>query len=316
MRILGIESSCDDTGIAIIENGKIIENIVLKQEHRFGVVPEYAARAHHIGIYEATKKIFNKIDLVAYTNGPGLMGSLFVGSSFAKGLAYSANIPSIAINHLEGHFLLPYWLYSFEFPFLSLLISGGHTLLIEVYDVDNYKIVSRSLDDAVGEVFDKVARHIGLNYPGGAEIEKYALKASNKKEYHFPNVMLNRDEFSFSGLKTAAIRQINKNSSLAEKYDFCNQFQNHIAKLLELKFEKFYQRNNIKNWVISGGVAANKVIRAAIEAKAKELKCETYYPPIELCTDNGVMIASVADLIYEKIGPSSFNIKPNPSLSI
>lgn len=311
MRILGIESSCDDTGIAVIENGEIIESVVLKQDHKFGVIPEYAARAHHIGIYEATKKIFNKIDLIAYTNGPGLMGSLFIGSSFAKGLSYASNIPSIAINHLEGHFLLPYWLYKFQFPFLNLLISGGHTLLIEVYDVDKYKIISRSLDDAVGEVFDKVARHIGLNYPGGAEIEKYALKASNKKEYKFPNVMINRDEFSFSGLKTASIRQININSSLDEKYDFCNQFQKHVSKLLELKFERFYRKNKIKNWVISGGVAANKVIRSAIEKKAKEFECQIYYPPIELCTDNGVMIACVADLIYDKVGSSSFNIKPS-----
>ncbi|WP_342261724.1 tRNA (adenosine(37)-N6)-threonylcarbamoyltransferase complex transferase subunit TsaD [Alphaproteobacteria bacterium endosymbiont of Tiliacea citrago] len=312
MRILGIESSCDDTGIAVIENNKILENIVLKQDHKHGVIPEYAARQHHVAIFEGVKSVFKNIDLIAYTNGPGLIGSLFVGSSFAKGLAYGSNIPFIGINHLEGHFFLPYWLYHFDLPFLALLISGGHSLLIEVYDVDKYKIISRSLDDAVGEVFDKVARHLGFDYPGGVHIEKAALNASHLFEFSFPNSMIDRDEFSFSGLKTAAIRQISINDSDEKKADFCDQFQKHVAYLLIEKIAKFYLKNQIKNWVISGGVASNKVIRSLIEEKASMFGAFVYYPPVELCTDNGVMIAAVADLFFQKgfFVSSQYNLKP------
>lgn len=310
MRVLGIESSCDDTGIAVVENGEILENVVVSQNHLKGVIPEYAAREHHLAIYNATKPLFKDIDLIAYTNGPGLLGSLFVGSSFAKGLAYASNIPSIAVNHLEGHFFLPYWLYRFEFPFFSLLISGGHSLLIEVYDLDEYRIVSRSLDDAVGEVFDKVARHIGLPYPGGVHIEKLAKNASHKHEFVFPNSMHSRDEFSFSGLKTAAIRQISEGDSLEKKSDFCFQFQKHIAFLLSSKIARFYSKNNIKTWVIAGGVAANVCIREAIDSLAAQNDCSVFYPPIELCTDNGVMIAAIGELLYSKVGASSFELKP------
>lgn len=310
MRVLGIESSCDDTGIAIIENGKILENIVIGQSHLYGVIPEFAARAHHVVLYEATKSIFKDVDLIAYTNGPGLMGSLFVGSCFARGLSYSSGIPSIAVDHLVGHIMLPYWLCKFDFPFLCLLISGGHTILINVVGLEEYNILSKSIDDAVGEVFDKVARHIGLGYPGGVEIEKLSQIHLNKYKYTFPMPMKNRDDFSFSGLKTAAIMQINKESSNEEKADFCYQFQEHIAKILLKKFELNYKKYSVKNWVISGGVAANKIVRMRLKELSDELGCSLYFPELKLCTDNGVMIACVGELLYKKYGASSLNVKP------
>lgn len=310
MRILGIESSCDDTGIAVVENGKILESIVVSQEHKFGVIPECAAREHHFAIYNATKKLFRDIDLIAYTNGPGLIGSLFVGSCFAKGLSYASGIPCIAINHLEGHFYLPYWIYRFDFPFLALLVSGGHTLLIEVFDLGVYRVIARTLDDAVGEVFDKVARHIGLEYPGGAKVEQLALKATGRFQYNFPDSMIDRDDFSFSGLKTAALRQIDKNASEEQKMDFCSQFQAHVAYLLADKLGRFFKKNNIKNWVVSGGVAANSFIKRSIELKASAFSCQVFYPPIDLCTDNGVMIAAMAELLYPIVGPTPYSQRP------
>lgn len=313
MKILGIESSCDDTGIAVIQNGVILENIVIKQDHKYGVIPEFAAREHHLNLFKAVRSVFHSIDLIAYTNSPGLMGSLFVGSSFAKGLAYASNLPTIAINHLQAHFLLPFWLFRFQFPFLTLLISGGHTLLIEVFDVDRYSVVSSSLDDAVGEVFDKVARHLGLDYPGGAHIEQLATLAPHKYVFSFPQSMIFRDEFSFSGLKTAAIKQISSDASLDQKADFSFQFQEHVAFLLVSKMVRFFMKNSIKNWVVSGGVASNQAVRMALQKQADLLGCSVFFPPIELCTDNGVMIAAVADLLFPKIGPSSFSLKPSPS---
>jgi N6-L-threonylcarbamoyladenine synthase len=323
MKVLGIESSCDDTGIALIDGNNICENIVLKQEHKKGVIPEYAARAHHSALFEYANDVIGnkKIDLIAYTAGPGLIGSLFVGSCFAKGLSYSSNIPSIGVNHLEAHVILPYWLNQdlIEFPYLCLLISGGHTMLILVRELGKYEILARTLDDAVGEVFDKVARYIGLDYPGGPEIEKVAKdnswkdsKSGYEYEFKFPNVMQNRDDFSFSGLKTAAMMH---KVTEASRPDFCAQFQEHIANLLSEKTQRAFNKVNqslekpIRHCVISGGVAANKVIRAKFDALAQSLGCAMHYPPIEYCTDNGLMIAALGQLRYEQWGSSGFDEK-------
>lgn len=316
MRILGIESSCDDTGIAVIEDGNIIANEIITQKHLSGVIPEYAARFHHVAVYDSVKKVFNNIDLIAYTNGPGLMGSLFIGSSFAKGLAYAANLPTIAINHIEAHMMLPYWLFKFSVPFLALIISGGHTLMVFITGVGQYTIISRSIDDAVGEVFDKVARHIGLGYPGGCLIEELALKAQHQYIFNFPKPMQNRDDFSFSGLKTAAIQQISKDATMDQKADFCFQLQNNIAYILSEKLERIQKLYSAKNLVVSGGVAANKVIRLALENLASKLKVDIFFPDISLCGDNGVMVAALGELRYKIFGKSNLNIKPFASFNV
>lgn len=310
MRVLGIESSCDDTGVGVIEKGNIIENVLVGQEHFGGVIPEYAARFHHLAIYNAVKPLFNNIDLIAYTNGPGLMGSLFVGSSFAKGLAYASGVKSIAINHIEAHMMLPYWVYKFKFPFLALIISGGHTLLAFVEEVGKFQILAKSIDDAVGEVLDKIARHIGLGYPGGKLIEDLAKESKGFYKFNFPFPMLNSDNFSFSGLKTAAINQIAKDAKGEEKADFCAQLQVHIANILVLKLEKWQKKLNVKNLVVSGGVASNKVIREKMEDLAFCLNCELFLPDLNLCGDNGVMIAALGELRFPMFGSSSFQLKP------
>lgn len=314
MKILGIETSCDDTGIAIIDEKKnILYNKIFKQEHEFGVIPEVAARAHFKALYDNIKKIEHEFDLVAYTNGPGLMGSLFIGSSFAKGLAYSKNLPTIAINHIQAHILLPYWMKSFEFPFLCLLISGGHTQLVVAKNLNSFEIISKTLDDSVGEVFDKVARFLKLKYPGGPEIEKMAQKAVQKGKFKFPKVMKNDDNFSFSGLKTAAIELIKSDCNENDIANFCNDFQDHIAYLLSEKFTRINKKYNIKNWVISGGVAANLVIRKKIEEAAAEFNANVYYTEPQLCTDNGLMIAATAQLLWPIVGKTAFHIKCDPN---
>lgn len=327
MKVLGIESSCDDTGIALIEDGHIIFNEILKQEHRKGVIPEYAAQAHHVALYENARKIIadHAIDLIAYTVGPGLIGSLFVGSSFAKGLAYSMNVDSIGINHLEAHIILPFWLaraVPIEFPYLSLLISGGHTLVVLVKELGGYEILSTTLDDAVGETFDKIARKLDLDYPGGPNIEKLALEAKCVYNFQFPRVMANNNDFSFSGLKTASFKQISEDMCLEAKADFCNQFQRHIAKILGEKMERMHKNAKeqfpmlLKHWVISGGVAANKVIRQYFDVLAAKNEVQVFYPPIEICTDNGVMIACLGELLYAKNGPSSLSVKPEAQMRL
>ena len=311
MKVLGIETSCDDTGIALIEDDNILENIVLKQEHKLGVIPEYAARAHHEALFDTTYKIIQKheVDLIAYTNGPGLIGSLFIGASFAKALAYGLSKPFIGVDHLKAHMLLPFWLMKVPMPYLCILVSGGHTMIVIVKDIDQFELVAKTVDDAIGEVFDKVARNIGLKYPGGPEIEKMALMG-NANQFEFPHVMQNSFNFSFSGLKTAAIRKIDINASSQAKADFCASFQKHVAFLLVEKLNKINKQYKIKNWVIAGGVAANKELRRAFDISALENESNVFYPPIHLCTDNGVMIAALGKLMFEKYAASDFDLEP------
>jgi N6-L-threonylcarbamoyladenine synthase len=240
--ILGVETSCDDTCIALIDRYEIKENLIGRQLHKKGVIPEYAARYHHTSMPLLAEKIFENhdpaaLDFIAYTNSPGLIGSLFVGSSFAKALAYKLGKPVMPINHLEGHILIPYWMYEIELPYLCLLISGGHTMLILVQKIGQYKVLARTLDDAIGEVFDKVARCLGLDYPGGPNIEKLAKNAGLKNHYTFPHVMKNRLDFSFSGLKTAAIEHLPENIDDEKKADFAYYFQDHVANLLYEKIK-------------------------------------------------------------------------------
>ncbi len=320
MNILGIESSCDDAGIALINQKQIIENIVTAQFHKSGVIPEYAARMHYESVYKSLKNVVQnyKIDLIAYTNGPGLIGSLFVGSSFAKSLAYSLNCEIMAVHHIHGHMLLPVWLYDITFPALCLTVSGGHTMIVMMHDIDSYEIVSTTIDDAAGEVFDKVARYLGFDYPGGVHIDKAAEKAFKHNTYKFPWVMDHSLNFSFSGLKTAAINIINNKMKIdfakqEDKANFCFDFQKHIAKIFKKKLDLIFKKYPyIKNFIVTGGVAANSALKSELQNFGSENALNIYFPPLNLCSDNGVMIAAAAFLKYQKYNKKFYDLNVRP----
>lgn len=318
LHILGIESSCDDTAVAIINsNGEILANIVINQnnEHQSykGVVPEIAARSHILNIEKAFKSALaesgreiSDIDMVAATTGPGLIGGVIVGAMFGMSLASTMNVPFIPINHLEGHALIPHLSSKLEFPYLLLLASGGHTQFIAVENLGQYKLLGQTYDDAIGEAFDKVAKMLDLGFPGGPIIEKMAINGDPNR-FNFPKPIINNHgcNMSFSGLKTAVKITIDKMSNLRQqdKCDIAASFQNTIKQVLVkktsqaiLEFDKIYP---LKQFVISGGVASNKVLRKALHDLCSCKGYEFYAPPIKLCTDNAVMIAYAALLRYQ-----------------
>ncbi len=330
--ILGIETSCDETGIALVAGGrKILSNKVATQidlHRRYGgVFPEVASRQHVLSILpvlqdamEEAGVSWQEIDAVAVTYGPGLPGSLLVGVNMAKGIAWSSNLPLVGVNHLEGH-IYSSWLETPEapekprhpFPFLALLVSGGHTELILVERHLRYKRLGGTIDDAAGEAFDKVARVLGLGYPGGPAIQKAAEKG-NPKAFHFPKAklrMAGEFDFSFSGLKTAVLRQVQKleaeygisnggdarrlkpgeGSPLPEQVvaDLAASFQRAVVRALVEKTQKAVERTGVKYVCVCGGVSANKALREALHAA---VTAEVIMPPLYLCTDNGAMIAA------------------------
>jgi len=306
MNILGIETSCDETGIAIYNTEKqsIISEQLFSQASKHaeygGVVPELASRDHLIKIIplikltlEEARLKFSDLDGIAYTAGPGLRGPLLIGASMAKSLAFSLKIPSIGIHHMEAHLLInlledpaP------KFPFLTLLISGGHCLLINAKELGSYEIVGQTIDDAVGEAFDKVSKLLELGYPGGPLIEKLA-KSGDSSAFSFPRPMINKDnlDFSFSGLKTAVfyalkdVKVINKKI----KANIAASFQDAVADTLLIKSKKALEETKQNELVIGGGVASNKYIRKKLVEGLKDNKI--YFPPLERCTDNGAMVA-------------------------
>ena len=322
--VLGIETSCDDTAVGIInlilDKKKIKETKILSSEvinqnslhNEFGgIVPEIAARAHLNNINncisnalrDAKLKLKN-IDIISVTSGPGLIGGLITGVSYAKGLSYYTKKKLVGVNHLAGHVLSPKLTSKINFPYLVLLISGGHSQFIIVKNSNTFEKIGGTLDDAPGEVFDKIAKVMGLKFPGGPEIEKLAKKG-NPTEYLFPEPLSKSNDcnMSFSGLKTSVrkkyenILDVNKKSSHKVKKDICASFQKTITNILEIKtksameiFEKKFQ-NNEKNIAIVGGVASNNEIRLALKKICHEKKFNFYVPPPEFCTDNGVMIA-------------------------
>ena len=319
--ILGIETSCDETAASIIreENGevKILSNVVSSQtdvHKKFGgVVPELAARSHLEKIDLIVKKAIedsgvkiNKIDAVASTAGPGLVVCLSVGLNFGKAFAASLNKPFIAINHLEGHALSPMLNKKIKFPYLLLLISGGHSQFISVEGLGKYKRLGTTIDDAVGEAFDKTAKLLGIEFPGGPQIEKYAEKG-NPDKFILPRPIINRGgcNLSFAGLKTAVLR-ISKNlRSKKDKYDLAASFQKTIEEILYRKskvaFEEFKKRNKNNNiFVIAGGVASNKKIRTKLKNLSLKEKFQPIFPPINLCSDNAAMIAMAGLEKYKK----------------
>ena len=306
MNILGIETSCDETGIAIYNTEKqsIISEQLFSQASKHaeygGVVPELASRDHLIKIIplikitlEEAKLEFSDLDGIAYTAGPGLRGPLLIGASMAKSIAFSLKIPSIGIHHMEAHLLInlledpaP------KFPFLTLLISGGHCLLINAKELGSYEIVGQTIDDAVGEAFDKVSKLLELGYPGGPLIEKLA-ESGDSSAFSFPRPMTNKDnlDFSFSGLKTTVFYAL-KDTKIVNKRIKANiaaSFQDAVADTLLIKSRKALEETNQTELVIGGGVASNKYIRNKLVEGLKNNKI--YFPPLERCTDNGAMVA-------------------------
>ena len=313
MLILGIETSCDETGIALYDSNKgllghtLHSQIDLHAEYG-GVVPELASRDHIRYIIPLINQLLNKtsiakeaINAIAYTAGPGLSGALLVGSTVGESLSFALGIPSIPVHHLEGHLLAP----MLEdkkpvFPFLALLVSGGHTQIIHVKRIGQYDIVGDTLDDAAGEAFDKTAQLLGLGYPGGAALSK--LAESGKPKYDLPKPMLHSKDFdfSFSGLKTAVLTLVKKQPELTDiiKANIAASFQESITEVLIYKTLKAMNSLNLNQIVVSGGVGANKQLREKLTKSSQENNFKLFFPSLEFCTDNGAMIALAGYLRY------------------
>ena len=331
--ILGIESSCDETAASMItenELGKpiILSNIISSQvdvhKEFGGVVPELAARSHMEKIDVIVKKAIEKsghqieeIDAIASTAGPGLIVCLSVGLSFGKALATSLNKPFIAVNHLEGHALSPKLNSSLEYPYLLLLISGGHSQFLNVKGLGKYKRLGTTIDDALGEAFDKTAKLLGIEFPGGPQIEILAKKGNSKK-YKLPKPIFNKGgcNLSFAGLKTAVLKIAKSIKTNQEKFDLAASFQTTIQEILYKKtiiaFNEFEKQNNSREkiFVVAGGVAANEKIRSTLINVCKEKKYKSIFPPIELCGDNAAMIAMVG---LEKFKLKQFDSLDHPA---
>lgn len=315
--ILGIESSCDDTAASVIHNGKILSNVVASQkihEEYGGVVPELASRAHQQNIvpvvHQALKnaKIDKKqLKAIAFTKGPGLMGSLLVGTSFAKSMAMGLNIPLIDVNHMQAHILAHFieeeGFKKPPFPFLAMTISGGHTQIVKVNDYFDMEVIGETIDDAVGEAYDKSGKLLGLGYPAGPEIDKRAQKG-NPKAFKFSKPKVEGLNFSFSGLKTAILyfvqREVTKNPTFIKKNldDICASIQYTIVNILIDKLKQASKETNIKHIAIGGGVSANSGIRNALKNGEETFGWTTYIPKFEFTTDNAAMIAIVGYLKY------------------
>ncbi|MBE7659937.1 tRNA (adenosine(37)-N6)-threonylcarbamoyltransferase complex transferase subunit TsaD [Tenacibaculum finnmarkense] len=315
--ILGIESSCDDTSASVIYNGKVISNVVANQEIHAkygGVVPELASRAHQQNIVPVVQQAIaqanitkNDLSAIAFTRGPGLMGSLLVGTSFAKSFALGLNIPLIAVNHMQGH-ILAHFIEDENakippFPFVCLTISGGHTQIVKVSNHFEMEILGETIDDAVGEAFDKSAKILGLPYPGGPLVDKYA-QLGNPKAFQFTKPKVGDLQFSFSGLKTGILRFIQKNVKenpdfIKENlHDICASIQYTIVEILMDKLKNTVKQTDIKHIAIAGGVSANSEIRKRLALAEKHWGWTTYIPKFEYTTDNAAMIAIAGYLKY------------------
>ena len=322
---LGIESSCDETSVAVVKNGReVLSNIInsqIKIHEKFGgVVPEIASRNHIEAISDVTKKAleeakitFNDIDNIACTYGPGLVGALLVGVSYAKGLSYALNKPLTGTNHIEGHIAGNYISHKeLRPPFLCLIISGGHTHLVHICDYDKFEILGRTKDDAIGEAFDKVARVIGLGYPGGPKVDNLAKEG--KANIELPKTHIDGLDFSFSGIKTAIINLHHKNPDI-NKADLCASFEKYVTDILLENTIKAAKMLDIKTIALAGGVSANSYIRENFINLQKE-GYKVYYPDPILCTDNAAMIASAGYYRYISGVTSDLTLNAIPNLKI
>ncbi|WP_340202331.1 tRNA (adenosine(37)-N6)-threonylcarbamoyltransferase complex transferase subunit TsaD [Ascidiimonas sp. W6] len=315
--ILGIESSCDDTSAAVLHNGKMCSNVVASQkihEAYGGVVPELASRAHQQNIVPVVHQALvmanidkKQLSAIAFTRGPGLMGSLLVGTSFAKSLAMGLNIPLIEVNHMQAH-ILAHFIVKKEghypkFPFLAMTISGGHTQIVKVTNYFEMEVIGQTIDDAVGEAFDKSAKILGLQYPGGPLIDKFAQQG-NATAFKFTKPRVDGLNFSFSGLKTGILyfiqKEVASNPHFIEQnlHDICASIQYTIVEILMDKLKKAVKQTGIKSIAIGGGVSANSGIRNALKSAEHALGWNTFIPDFEFCTDNAAMIAMVGHLKY------------------
>lgn len=333
INVLAIESSCDETSCAIVKNGRwVISNIISSQidiHKRFGgVVPEVASRMHLEAInnivdqaLKEAKMSLEDVDVIAVTKGPGLVGALLVGISEAKALSYVTKKPLVGVNHMKGHICAAFITHKdLNPPFICLLISGGHTYLVEVKDFNDMKVIGKTMDDACGEAYDKVARSLGMPYPGGPCVEECA-KSGNEKAIDFPRAMLEKDsyDFSFSGLKTAVLNYLNskkqKNEEIS-KEDVCASFQKAVFDVLISKTKRLMQEKNLDKLVVAGGVSANNTLKKEIEKMAKENNYKTYFPKKILCTDNAAMIASSGYFEYLDGTRDDFSLNVLPNLEL
>lgn len=309
MICLGIESSCDETAVAIIEDGrKVLANVVSTQipiHKQFGgVVPEIASRKHLTNIAFVVKEAldnagltFKDIDYIGVTYGPGLIGALLVGVAYAKSLAYALNIPIVPTHHIAGHIAANYLTYpELEPPFMALVVSGGHSHLIHVKDYTEFDIIAKTRDDAVGEAFDKVARVLGLPYPGGPEVSKLAREGQHT--YNLPKTKFENLDFSFSGIKTAVINIAHKEGENLRRADLACSFEQTVTDELIENCMAAMKQEKINKVVLAGGVSANTVLRDKLQQAAKERGYECYIPDFKYCTDNAAMITSAAHYNY------------------
>ena len=326
--ILGIETSCDETGVALYDHGllghKLHTQVAMHADYG-GVVPELASRDHIRRVLPLTRELLTNtgktladLNAVAYTQGPGLAGALLVGASIAHGLAYSLDIPAIGIHHLEGHLLSPLLADPAPaFPFVALLVSGGHTQLMRVAGVGAYTLLGETVDDAAGEAFDKTAQLLGLGYPGGPRIAELAESGAPGR-FKLPRPMLTSRNFnfSFSGLKTAVLTAIRgKTLSARDKADLAAEFQAAAVDVLVAKSLAALEETGLTQLVVAGGVGANKLLRERLTRQAPQQGCRVFYPPLELCTDNGAMIALAGALrlgarLVDSSAGHAFTVRP------
>ncbi|MBD8070697.1 tRNA (adenosine(37)-N6)-threonylcarbamoyltransferase complex transferase subunit TsaD [Bacillus sp. PS06] len=329
--IMGIETSCDETAVAIIKNGReILSNVVASQiesHKRFGgVVPEIASRHHleeiTIVIEEALNQAgvsFKEIDAIAVTEGPGLVGALLIGVNAAKALSFAHNIPLIGVHHIAGHIYANRILTEFKFPLLSLVVSGGHTELVLMEEHGEYKVIGETRDDAVGEAYDKVARSLQLPYPGGPHIDRLAHEG--EATIKLPRAWLEDGsyDFSFSGLKSAVINTLHNAEQRGEKIepkDLAASFQESVIDVLVTKTRRATEEFKVKQLLLAGGVAANKGLRKKLEENYSDSEVELVIPPLSLCTDNAAMIAAVGSIMFEKGKRSNYRLNGNPGLDL
>lgn len=333
INLLAIETSCDETSVAILKNGReVLANMISSQieTHKLygGVVPEIASRLHLEAInqmlelaLEEAQMTFEDLEAIAVTKGPGLVGSLLVGISAAKALSFALDIPLIGVNHMEGHIASNYIEHkNLKPPFISLVVSGGHTYLLEVKDYLEIEIIGQTFDDAAGESFDKVARSLDLPYPGGPEIDRIAKKG-NSKAFNFPRAMMEEGNynFSFSGLKTAVLNTLNSMKMKEEEIiqeDIAASFQEAVVDVLVEKSFRLLKERNRDQLAVAGGVAANSHLKERITERAKKEGIKTYFPSNILCTDNAAMIGSAGYFQYMNGKRSGLDLKVDPNLPL
>ncbi len=330
--ILAIESSCDETSASVIRAGKVLNNVIASQavHHQHGgVVPELASRAHQQNIWHVVNDAMqqagiknNELNAIAFTRGPGLMGSLLVGVSFAKGMALALDLPLIEVNHMEAHVLAHFIQEPRpQFPFLCLTVSGGHTQIVLVKDYLDMKVIGETQDDAVGEAFDKAAKMMGLPYPGGPLIDKFA-KEGNPNAFKFSQTVMPDLSFSFSGIKTAFLYFLRDRKKEDENFveknmnDICASLQRHLVNMLLQKLKLAAQQTGIKEIAIAGGVAANSGLRNAVAQTAQELNWKIFIPEFQYCTDNAAMIAMAAHYKFLAGKFCGLDVAPVPNLRV